>query len=252
MKTDGELRCESLRLHFDGVCALSGVTLAFPAGKVTAIIGPNGAGKTTLLHVLTGFLRPDGGRTYLGRREISSLPPFRIAQLGVGRTFQDLRLILGISVLDNLLLAFPRQQGEGLLSALTPTSFRREERLNRQTALLLLQQLGLEGFSGQAAGTLSYGQQKLLSLACCLATGASVLLLDEPVAGVDPEMSAKILKILTDCRADGKTVVFVEHDITAVRQVADWLVVMDEGKVIAEGEPREVLRLPEIMEAYLA
>jgi ABC-type branched-subunit amino acid transport system ATPase component len=246
------LRCEGLSKSFDGVHALVDVHLGFPNSGIVAIIGPNGAGKTTLLHVLTGFLRPDAGRCFYGARETTHLPPHRIARLGVGRTFQDLRLILQVPVLENVLLARPAQRGERLWPALSRFGVAAEEKRNREEALQLLHFVGLEAKASDLAGELSYGQQKLLTLACCLATEAKVLLLDEPVAGVHPEMVTHILALLSQLGTTGKLVIFIEHDLIAVRQIADLIIVMDEGKVIAQGPPHEVLDRPEIMEAYLA
>jgi ABC-type branched-subunit amino acid transport system ATPase component len=246
------LRCEGLRKTFDGVQALEGVTLNLPGKGISAIIGPNGAGKTTLLNVLSGFLRPEHGHCFLGDREITRLPPHKIARLGVARTFQDIRLILQVPLVENVLLARPRQRGERLLGALLRVGVAQEETRNREEAMRLLRFVGLDGKLDHLAGELSYGQQKLLTLACCLATEARILILDEPVAGVHPEMALRILALLRNLKDQGKVIVFIEHDIAAVRQLADHLVVMDDGKVIAEGTPIEVLERPEIMEAYLA
>lgn len=245
------LRCDGLRKFFDGVCALADVGVQFPTSGISAIIGPNGAGKTTLLNVLTGFLRPDAGQWFLGEQEMTRLAPDRISRLGVARTFQDLRLILQVSLLENVLLARPRQRGETLLGALLRIGVAAEEVRNREEAERLLKFVGLADKGSGLAGELSYGEQKLLTLACCLATEARILLLDEPVAGVHPEMAAKILGLLRRLRDEGKVVIFVEHDIGAVRQVADHVIVMDQGKIIAQGPPRDVLERPEIMEAYL-
>ncbi len=244
-------RCQKLSKSFDGVHAIDGVTLEFPASGITAIIGPNGAGKTTLLNVLTGFLRPKAGRCFLGERETTHLPPHRIARLGVARTFQDLRLIGQVSVLDNVLVARPHQRGERLLPALLRFGVADEEACNRDEAMRWLRFVGLEKKAEDLAGEMSYGQQKLLTLAVCLATEARVLLLDEPVAGVHPEMVSRILCLLRELKKQGKAIVFIEHDMAAVRQVAESVIVMDEGKVIAQGQPAEVLERPEIMEAYV-
>jgi ABC-type branched-subunit amino acid transport system ATPase component len=245
------LRCDNLSKSFDGTRALAGVSLEFPTSGIVAIIGPNGAGKTTLVNVLTGFVHADSGRSFLGEQELTRLPPHRIAQLGIARTFQDLRLISQVSVLENVLLARPNQKGEWLLAALFCNGVAAEEAGNREEALRWLKFVGLDGATNELAGQLSYGQQKLLSLACCLATDAGILLLDEPVAGVHPDMVSKILSLLGQLRESGKRIIFIEHDITAVRQVADSVIVMDEGKIIAEGKPNEVLEKPEIIEAYV-
>jgi len=244
-------RCEGLCKSFDGIRALADVQIQLPPTGITAIIGPNGAGKTTLFNVLTGFVRPDRGRCFLGERETTRLASHQIAQQGVARTFQDLRLIFRIPVLDNVLLARPSQIGESLLGAVLRLGVLAEEARNREDAMRLLKFVGLEDRAQELAGDLSYGQQKLLTLACCLATEARILLLDEPVAGLHPEMVSRILDLLRQLRDQGKLVVFVEHDIAAVRLVADHVIVMDEGKAIVQGPPREVLERPEIMEAYL-
>lgn len=245
------LRCESLSKSFDGVHALTDFQCVFPSTGVVAIIGPNGAGKTTLINVLTGFLRPDAGRALIDDQEITRLAPYRIARLGVSRTFQDLRLVLQVPALENVLLARPRQRGERLLWALLRTGVAAEEARNRAEAMRLLEFVGLREKASELGGELSYGEQKLLTLACCLATEAPMLLLDEPVAGVHPEMASQILELLRQLREDGKLIVFIEHDIAAVRQVADLVIVMDEGRIIAQGIPTEVLERAQIMEAYL-
>lgn len=244
--------CEDICKLFGGARALADLTLEFPPSGIVAIIGPNGAGKTTLLNVLTGFLAPQCGRVSLGERELTGLAPHKIARLGIARSFQDLRLINQVSVLENVLLARPNQKGERLLPALLRFGVSTEEKLNHDEAMRWLKFVGLADTAGQLAGELSYGQQKLLTLACCLATEAKILLLDEPVAGVHPEMIQKILGLLSELRGQGKLVVFIEHDIAAVRQIADQVIVMDEGKIIAQGKPSEVLERPEIIEAYVA
>jgi ABC-type branched-subunit amino acid transport system ATPase component len=203
------------------------------------------------LNVITGFIRADAGCCFLGDRVISRLPAYRISQLGIARTFQDLRLIPQVSVLENVLLAPPRQRGEKLLPALFRFGVADEEKRNRDKVMSILEFVGLESTVSELAGELSWGQQKLLTLACCLAAEARVLLLDEPVAGVHPELAVQILELLRRLRDDGKLIVFIEHDIAAVRQLADVVVVMDDGRVIAEGPPTEVLERPEIMEAYV-
>ena len=247
-----KLRCENLSKSFDGTHALADLTLEFPSSGIVAVIGPNGAGKTTLLNVLTGFLAPQSGRFSLGEWELTGLAPHKIARLGITRTFQDLRLISQVSVLENVLLARPNQKGERLLPALLRFGVAAEEKLNHDESMRWLKFVGLADTAGQLAGELSYGQQKLLTLACCLATESKILLLDEPVAGVHPEMIQKILGLLSQLRDQGKLIVFIEHDIAAVRQIADQVIVMDEGKIIAQGKPAEVLERPEIIEAYVA
>lgn len=245
------IHCKNLDKRFGGVIALDDVTVRFPSQGIVAIIGPNGAGKTTLINIITGYIDLDGGQYFLGADDITGLAPHRVAQLGVGRTFQDLRLIELISVLDNVLLAHPAQAGEKLFNAVTRIGVRSEERTNTESAMNLLDFVGLANQATDLAGSLSYGQQKLLTLACCLATGASILMLDEPVAGVHPDVVERILAMLEQLKANGKLVIFIEHDIAAVRAIADIVVVLDQGKVIAQGAPDVILRQPEIMEAYV-
>jgi len=246
------LRCENLDKAFGGVRALDGVSLSFPGEGIVAIIGPNGAGKTTLLNVFTGFLRADAGRCFYGDQVITSLPPYQISRTGIVRTFQDLRLVRDAPVLENVLLARPHQRGERLLSAIFPIGVAAQERKNCERATELLDFVGLTSKSSALAGTLSWGQQKLLTLACCLAAEAQVLLLDEPVAGVHPQLIERILELLRKLRSEGRLIIFIEHDIAAVKQIAEHLIVMDDGRVIAEGEPAILLERPEIMEAYVA
>lgn len=245
------LRCENLSKSFGGVHALANAALEFPTSGIVAIIGPNGAGKTTLLNVITGFLRPNAGRAFLGDRELTRMPAHKIARLGIARTFQDLRLISQVSVLENVLTTRPNQQGEGVLRALFRFGVAAEEKKNHEAAMHWLEFVGLDRVARQPAGELSYGQQKLLTLACCLATEAPILFLDEPVAGVHPEMIEKILGLFRELRDLGKLVIFIEHDIASVREVADSVVVMDHGKIIAQGKPSDVLGRPEIIEAYV-
>ena len=237
---------------FGRVRALADVDLEFPEDGIVAIIGPNGAGKTTLLNVLTGFERPDAGRCVLGAHELTGLAPHKIAQLGMARTFQDLRLITQVPVLENVMLSRPSQRGERLLWAVLRFGVAAEEMRNREAALEILRFVGLEKEVASLAGEISYGQQKLLTLACALASDARILLLDEPVAGLHPELVDRIVRLLGRLRDSGKLVVFIEHDLAAVRAVADGVVVMDEGHIIAEGCPADVLGRPEIMEAYVA
>jgi branched-chain amino acid transport system ATP-binding protein len=179
------------------------------------------------------------------------LPAHKIARLGIARTFQDLRLISQVTALENVLVARPNQKGEGLWHALFRVGVGVEERKNQKAAMHWLEFVGLKGAAKQLAGELSYGQQKLLTLACCLATEAPILFLDEPVAGVHPEMIERILDLLRELRSSDKLVVFIEHDIASVRRVADSVVVMDHGKIIAQGNPNDVLERPEIIEAYV-
>ncbi len=246
------LRCESLNKSFGGVCALKGVSLDFPDAGVLAIVGPNGAGKTTLLNVLTGFLRADSGRVLVDHRDVNRLSAHGIARLGIARTFQEVRLIRQVSVLENVMLARPQQRGERLVAALLRCGVAADERANRDEALRNLAVVGLDQKARDRAGAISYGEQKLVTLACCLNMRARVFFLDEPVSGVHPELGGRILALMRGMGSEGRLVVFVEHDLAAVREVATRVVAMDEGHVIADGNPHDVLSRPEILEAYVA
>jgi len=243
---------KQLRKVFNGTVAVNDLSFTIEEKSITAIIGPNGAGKTTLFNLITGFLGADHGDIYLHDKRLTGTPPHKIAQAGISRTFQDLRLLRQVTVMENLLVAFPNQSGESVWNAIFSGRVRREETANRGVASTLLEFVGLEGKSTEPGENLSYGQQKLLSLACCLAIGGEILLLDEPVAGVHPDMATRILDGVVKLKEQGKTVVFIEHDIEAVKKVADCVLVMDEGKLIASGPTADVLGGKEIVEAYLS
>jgi len=187
----------------------------------------------------------------LGSTEITGMTPNRIASQGLTRTFQDLRLVRRLSVLENVLLAFPHQDGEKLLRALLRVGLSAQDAALMTEAGEILSTVSLGESKQESAGDLSYGQQKLLTIAFCIASRANTLLLDEPVSGVDPVTAERVLQVLADLRTQGKTLVFVEHDISAVRQIADRVLVMSQGSVIADGLPQEVLGRPDILEAYL-
>jgi branched-chain amino acid transport system ATP-binding protein len=230
--------------------ALDSVSIEF-GGGVHAVIGPNGAGKTTLLDVITGFVRPDRGKCFLKGMDITGLPPYAVSRQGIARSFQEVRLVSQETVLDNVLLAKPAQRGEGLWAAILGKGLAAEERRNREEAEHLLGIVGLTAAANRLAGDLSYGEGKLLCLACCLATGASVLLLDEPVAGVHARVAEQIASLISNVAESGKLVVIVEHDISFVRGLADRVIVLDEGRVVAQGAADEILLRPDIMEAFL-
>ena len=237
---------------FDGTVALDDFSLEIPRDSITGIIGPNGAGKTTLFNVITGFLPLDSGEIIYNGKNLSRMPSYKIARTGIVRTFQQLRLITRMTVLDNILLSFQNQAGENLKNTfLFPRQVKKQERKNREKANELLAFMGIEEKAGDLVEDLSYGQQKMVSLACCLASGADLLLLDEPVAGINPEIIEKILKIIKKLQKAGKTFVLIEHNIEAVMQVCDRVIFMDEGKKIAEGDPESVRHDPAVIEAYL-
>lgn len=246
------LDMRSLHKHFDGVVALADFSCTVDVKEILGVIGPNGAGKTTLFNVLTGFVAADSGRVLWQGENLTRLSPHKRARLGIGRTFQNLRLIRRLSVLENVLIFFKDQPGERLSNVF----FHRrkcgaQEARNRDKALALLQQVGLAQKANDPAEALSYGQQKLLSIVCCLAADAQMLLLDEPVAGIAPEMIDKILEVIQDLPRQGKSVMLIEHNLDAVMEVCSRVVFMDTGAKISEGTPQQVRDDQRVIEAYI-
>lgn len=237
---------------FDGVTALADLSCTVGKREIVGLIGPNGAGKTTLFNVVTGFIRPDSGSVVFKGTDLLGRAPYRIANLGLSRTFQDLRLIRRMSVLDNVLLAYKDQPGERLANVFLGCRMSRaREAENRNKALKLLEWAGLGSKAEDPADNLSYGQQKLLSLICCLAADADLLLLDEPVAGIAPEMIESILAIIRGLPGKEKSVVLIEHNLGAVTEVCDRVIFMDAGTKVSEGTPEEVRSDPKVIKAYL-
>ena len=246
------LDMRNLNKHFDGVTALDDFSCTLGEGEILGVIGPNGAGKTTLFNVLTGFIAPDKGQVLFQDRNLTRFSPHKRARLGIARTFQNLRLIRRISVLENVLLFFQEQRGERLSNIFFRWGkCRVQEARNRDKAVSLLQQVGLGHKAHDPAEALSYGQQKLLSIVCCLAADAQAILLDEPVAGIAPEMIDRILEVIRGLPKQGKSVMLIEHNLDAVMQVCSRVVFMDAGAKISEGTPQQVRDDPRVIEAYI-
>lgn len=246
------LDMRNLNKHFDGVTALDDFSCTLGEGEILGVIGPNGAGKTTLFNVITGFIAPNKGQVFLQDNNLTRLSPHKRSRLGIARTFQNLRLIRRISVLENVLLFFQDQPGERLSNVFfRQGKCRLQEARNRDKALSLLQQVGLGQKAHDPAEALSYGQQKLLSIVCCLAADAQVILLDEPVAGIAPEMIERILGVIHGLPKQGKSVMLIEHNLDAVMQVCSRVVFMDAGAKISEGTPQQVRDDPRVIEAYI-
>jgi branched-chain amino acid transport system ATP-binding protein len=248
------VKVQNISKSFDGVQAIQDVSLLIQGGKITSLIGPNGAGKTTLFNIVTGFLDADHGMVKFKDQSLGHLPPWRIVRIGVARTFQNLRLFRNLSVLDNVLLGIKEQKGEQLFSALFRFSSSSIEHIhNIRRAEALIDFVGLSIHQNELADNLSYGQQKLLSIACCLAGDPELLMLDEPVAGVQPEMIKKIEGLLKQLVQEQKRTVFlIEHDIDFVLRISDTVIVMDDGKKIIEDKPELIRNNPAILEAYLS
>ena len=244
---------KNLYKSFDGVKAVQDFSLTLEAKKVTSLIGPNGAGKTTVFNIVTGFLQASEGDVLFHGERIIGTASWKIARKGISRTFQNLRLFRKLTVVENVLLGRQKQSGEQLLRALfTFSENSPEHRHNIEQAMGQLAFLGLEDKRNDLAENLSYGQQKLLSIACCLAAEPELVMLDEPVSGVQPAMVEKIETVIRELIRRQKTVFLIEHDIDFVLRISNTVVVMDDGCKIAEGTPDLIRNKPEILEAYLS
>jgi len=238
---------------FGGLRAVDGASLEVEAGSITALIGPNGAGKSTLFNVVSGFVAAEQGTVRFEGRRIDRAAPHRIAQRGLVRTFQVPRALTRLSVLDNVLLAAPRHPGERLSGlAFRPRRAHARERKARDRADELLALVRLDGHADDYAGILSGGQRKLLEFARVLMAEPRLVLLDEPMAGVNPALGRQLLEHVLQLRADeGMTFLFVEHDLDVVMEASDRVIVMNEGHVIASGTPAEVRADEGVVDAYL-
>jgi ABC-type branched-subunit amino acid transport system ATPase component len=230
------LRAARVSKSYGGVQALNDCTLSAPAGSITGLIGPNGSGKTTLFNVITGYEKIDSGDVYLGDRRITGAPAHRVFTLGVGRTFQLTRIFPRLTVLENMLV--PVQPG-------------RPGRRSREHALELLAFVGIAGQAGMLAGTLSYGQRKLLELAYVLIADPVVVLLDEPAGGVNPSLIDHIAARIRELNKAGRTFLIVEHNMELVMGLCDQVTVLDSGAVVASGPPEVIRRDPRVLDAYL-
>lgn len=246
------LEVRGLSRHFGGVRAVEEVSFSAKSGSILSIIGPNGAGKTTLFNCLTGFTKPTRGSVVLAGKEISGFPSDRITRLGIARTFQNIRLFREMTVRENVMVAQHATIASGLLPAvLRSRRFRDEERDVRERAFEYLELLGIEGDSEKTAGSLSYGVQRRIEIARALATGAALLLLDEPTAGMNPQETEEMMGIIRNLRELGKTVILIEHDMKVVMGISEHIIVLDHGVKIAEGNPEEIKNNNMVIEAYL-
>jgi neutral amino acid transport system ATP-binding protein len=238
---------------FGGIRAVDGATLDVREGSITALIGPNGAGKTTLFNVVTGFYRGDRGSVRFDGDRVFGEPPYELARKGMVRTFQITKALAAMPVIDNMMLAAPNQPGERIRNLFVrPASVRAREKEVREQAMELLELFNLTDLADDYAGTLSGGQRKLLELARALMTQPRLLLLDEPMAGINPTLGGRLLDHMQMLRRErGVTFLFIEHDMEVVMNHSDRVVVMAEGRVIAEGEPPEVRKDQRVIDAYL-
>ncbi|MCW4385270.1 ABC transporter ATP-binding protein [Salinibacterium sp. SYSU T00001] len=250
-KVDPIVVADGVKRTFGGLTAVDVEHLEIPRGAITALIGPNGAGKTTLFNLLTGFDKPDSGTWTFEGRSLAGVPAFKVSQRGQVRTFQLTKSLGLLTVLENMKLGAKGQIGESFWAGLFPFLWRKQEEEAEAKALELLTRFKLDAKKDDFAASLSGGQRKLLEMARALMSDPTLVMLDEPMAGVNPALTQSLLEHILDLKEQGMTVLFVEHDMHMVRHIADWVVVMAEGKVVAEGPPDTVMKDPAVIDAYL-
>ncbi len=251
------LETKDLVKKFDGVRAVDGLSIKIEPGKITSIIGPNGSGKSTLVNALTGIIEIDGGMIYVRTsdvltgtsdvKKLTKIIPHQVPLLGITRTFQDVRLFEQMTVLDNILVVLTERSVFGSLFV-RPKS---DSDSGRRKAKEVLEKVSLWEKRNQLAFNLSYGQRKLLEIARVLAMDSNIILLDEPFAGLFPEMVKVVVSTIQHLKSSGKTIILIEHNMDLIRELSDYIFVMDSGKLLAEGLPNEVLTKRTVIEAYL-
>ncbi len=250
-KVDPILVADNVTRQFGGLTAVDVAHLEIPRGQITALIGPNGAGKTTLFNLLTGFDKPNTGTWIYDGKNLAGVPSFKVARLGMVRTFQLTKALSLLTVIDNMRLGAQDQPGENFLrSFLKPLWVKYENQITAK-ADDLLKRFKLDAKREDYAAALSGGQRKLLEMARALMSDPKLVMLDEPMAGVNPALTQSLLEHIKDLKKNGTTVLFVEHDMHMVRHISDWVVVMAEGKIVAEGPPAVVMKDQAVIDAYL-
>jgi neutral amino acid transport system ATP-binding protein len=250
-KVDPIIVADNVSRSFGGLKAVDVDHLEIPRGAITALIGPNGAGKTTLFNLLTGFDKPDSGSWEFDGKNLAGIPAFKVSQLGQVRTFQLTKSLALLTVLENMKLGAKGQAGEKFWNGLIPALWRKQEEEIEEKALALLERFKLDAKKDDYAASLSGGQRKLLEMARALMSDPTLVMLDEPMAGVNPALTQSLLDHILGLKDSGMTVLFVEHDMAMVRHIADWVVVMAEGRIVAEGPPDEVMKDIAVIDAYL-
>jgi branched-chain amino acid transport system ATP-binding protein len=251
-KEDTVVRAEGLRKSFGGIVAADGVSFAVERGTITGMIGPNGAGKSTLFNLVSGFYEPDGGSVHVGGREMTGARPYEVSRAGLVRTFQTPRTLEGMTVRESMLLGPRPQAGESVLPLFTsPGSVAEQERSNLDRAERLLERFEIDHLIDQPSTDLSGGQLKLVELARAIMSEPDALLLDEPVAGVNPNLANDIERMIRELNEDGLTFLVIEHDMPFIMGLADPIIVLDQGRVLMEGPPDAVRADERVIDAYL-
>jgi branched-chain amino acid transport system ATP-binding protein len=246
------LSIEHVAAHFGGLVAIADLNFTVGEGEIVGLIGPNGAGKTTAFNVFTGYMKAANGEVRYRGTLLNGLKPHEIADLGLVRTFQRTSIFQNNSVIENVLIGLHRRGRASVLETLLALPREKlEERELADTAHEILRLVGLEPRASELAGTLPYGEQRLLGIALALAAQPSMLLLDEPVSGMNPSETAKVMKLVDTIRGRGVTILLVEHDMPMVMQVSDRIVVLNYGRIIAEGPPAAIQSNPDVIRAYL-
>ena len=247
------LDVSGLCMRFGGLLAVNEVALRVEEGQIVSLIGPNGAGKTTVFNCLTGFYRPSAGSIRFRGEEVSGMPGFRLARKGMVRTFQHVRLFRQMSVVENLLVAQHHHMNTSMLAGLFKTpGFRRSEKEAMERAAWWLERMDLLEFANRTAGTLAYGQQRRLEIARCMVTRPTLLMLDEPAAGLNPRETADLQELIAELRSEhGMSILLIEHDMKLVMGISDQVVVINQGSPLADGTPEQVRQNPDVIKAYL-
>lgn len=246
------LDVKNITKRFGGLVAVNGLTLHVDEKQIVSIIGPNGAGKTTAFNMITGVYKLDGGEIYFNGQPIHTRKPQQIVKAGIARTFQNIRLFGSMRVIENVLIGYHINEKYSFFDALFRTpKFRKEERIAHQRCIDILESLGLGEYIDECAKNLPYGLQRKVEIARAIATNAKLLILDEPAAGMNPQESEDLMNFIFGLRDAGYTILLIEHDMSLVMNISDYIYVCEFGQLIAEGKPETVVNNPRVIEAYL-